>query len=445
MVEPYVLNQIPGLHVRSIEHTLRKDIQKGRRITVLLGSRQVGKTSLMFRLIDYLVHTENTDPNQIEYLDLEFPSILSQVNGLYGRDFLDFLSARGMDTSGKCFVFIDEIHYLDEPSSFLKTMHDHFPQVTLVVSGSSSIRIQKKFKDSLTGRKSIVHITPLDFSEFLDFKGSELAARKAELSIHTILQGGGLPSLSELRFLQNEFNKSYREFTIFGGYPETALLKTAQEKTRLLDEIYQSYVMKDIKDVAKIENLNAFNKMITLLGHQAGSLINISELCVSLGISRPTVEHYLFLLEQTFILTQLRPFFKNKRQEIVKSPKVYFDDPGLRNIAIRNMDVYDQRGDQGILFENAVFSQLKRTLRPLQSIHFYRTKGKAEIDFIVQDKDITPIEVKSGTFKESKIPSSLRAFINRYKPKYAFVVNRDFWAEEKLNKTTLFFIPAWAV
>ncbi|NOQ21969.1 MAG: AAA family ATPase [Candidatus Aegiribacteria sp.] len=445
MVESYLLEQINGLYPRRIESALKHDINSGSRIIVLLGSRQVGKTSLMYRLMEHLLTTEHIAPAQMEYLDLEFPHILSQVNGMFGQDFLDFLSARGMDSSKQCFVFIDEIHYLDEPSSFLKTLHDHFPRITLIVSGSSSLQIQKKFKDSLTGRKSIVHVNPLDFHEFLVFKRSSLAERKSEFSIQTILKNGKLPDLSELRFLQDDFQKLYDEFTIFGGYPGVVFLNTYERKTRLIEEIYQSYVMKDIKDVASIENLNAFNNMISLLSHQVGSLINVSELCVSLGISRPTVEHYLFLLEETFILTALQPFFTNKRKEIVKSSKVYFNDTGLRNVAARNMDPLEQRVDSGMLFENSVFSQLKKSLQPLQSLRYYRTKGKAEVDFVLQEKYVVPLEVKSGILKEPKIPRSLRGFINSYGPEYACLVNRNLWAEQQLNSTTLFFLPAWAV
>ena len=445
MVDSNMLEQIHGLFPRRIESALKHDINSGSRIIVLLGSRQVGKTSLMYRLMEHLVSAEHIVPAQIEYLDLEFPHILSQVNGMFGQDFLDFLSARGMDSSKRCYVFIDEIHYLDEPSSFLKTLHDHFPRITLIVSGSSSLQIQNKFKDSLTGRKNIVHVSPLDFHEFLIFKGSRLAERKSEFSIQTILKNEKLPDLSELRFLQDDFQKLHDEFTIFGGYPGVALLNTYEEKTRLIEEIYQSYVMKDIKDVARIENLSAFNNMISLLSHQVGSLINISELCVSLGISRPTVEHYLFLLEETFILTALQPFFTNKRKEIVKSSKVYFNDSGLRNVAARNMDPLGKRMDSGMLFENSVFSQLKKTLQPLQSLRYYRTKGKAEVDFVLQEKYVVPLEVKSGILKEPKIPRSLRGFISSYSPEYACLVNRNFWAEEQLNSTTLFLLPAWAV
>jgi hypothetical protein len=234
MVDQYILNKLGSLFPRTIETVLHKDLETGSRTIVLLGSRQVGKTSLMYRLIDHLLNTRNITPSMIEYLDLEFPQILSQVSGLFGKDFLDFLRARGIDTSDTCYVFIDEVHYLREPSSFIKTINDHFPNIRLIVSGSSSLQIQKKFKDSLTGRKSIVNVNPLDFSEYLSFRKSDLVLRKSGLSLQSVAENGTLPDLSELRFLGDEFRREYDEFSVFGGYPGTAVLQTHEEKTRLL-------------------------------------------------------------------------------------------------------------------------------------------------------------------------------------------------------------------
>ena len=445
MVEDYILNKTKELFPRQLESALHNPLLQGDEVTVLLGSRQAGKTSILFRLIDFLIKQQKVRKSQIEYLDLEFPQLLSTINGLYGKDFLDFLASRGMDTDKKCYVFIDEIHYLENPASFLKTIHDHFSQINLTVSGSSSLQIQNKFKDALTGRKNIFHVYPLSFSEYLTFKHSDLAEQKKDISIKNILLKGDLPDLSTIRFVQDTFEKVFEEFTVYGGYPRPVLIPDVKERIRHLSEIYQSYVMKDIKDFAEIQNINAFNNMIAMLGHQTGSLINISELCTSLGISRPAVEHYLFLLENTFIITLLKPYFTNRRKEIVKSPKVYFDDTGLRNTAVRNFDPMDQRGDSGSLFENAVYIQLHKKLDSMESLHYYRTKTKSEVDFVLKEKGVIPIEVKYSTFKEPRIPSGLRSFIKTYSPEYSFVICKDMWAKQTLNSTEIFFIPGWAV
>lgn len=444
MVEKRLLEQAKTLKPRKIEDTLRKTLFQ-KPICVLLGSRQVGKTSLMLRLILHLSEKEQISPAQIIYLDLEFPQILSQIDDLYGEDFLSFLKARGVNTEEDVFIFIDEVHYLENPSSFLKILHDHYPNLKLTVSGSSSLAIKHKFKETLTGRKRIFEINPLDFEEFLEFKGSPLLERKRKLNLKLILEEEVRPDISELRFLATEFNKLFEEYIIFGGYPEVTLLDSIEDKIALLSEIYRSYIRRDIKDFAKIGNVSAFNNLVELLGYQIGNLINLSETCNSLNISRPTVENYLFLLENTFVISLVSPYYTNRRQEIIKSSKVFFHDTGLRNSLCRNFDPTNNRMDKGALFENTIWAELHKHLQTLQELHFWRAKSKAEVDFVLRDKEILPIEARYRPFKEIKIPSGLRSFIKTYQPKTACVITKDFFNQTRLNSTRLFFIPGWAI
>lgn len=442
-----ILERSKSLLSRRVEPVLR-DSLFGRGISVLLGARQVGKTSLLMRLVRYLSEEKKVPLSQIEYLDLEYPHLLSEIDGIYGEEFLRFLGARGVDTEKQCYVFIDEIHYLENPSSFLKTLYDHFPNIKLVVSGSSTLQIKHKFKDALTGRKRIFEITPLNFEEFLLFKGSELLKRKRGLNLRRIISEGTLPELGELKYLRKDFTTLFEEYAIFGGYPEVVLLEKEREKQDLLAEIYSSYVRKDIKDFAQIGNVRAFNNLIELLGYQIGNLINISELTSSVGISRNTTENYLSLMENTFLISLISPYFTNRRQEIIKSPKVFFWDSGLRSSLVRNFEHLERRGDRGAIFENVVFEELQKNRQNLETIHYWRTKTKqvhlgAETDFILRGKEVLPIEVKWGELRGSGIPSGLYSFIKTYNPVNAIIVTRDTFGKEKRNNTTVFSLPAW--
>lgn len=441
MVNNLTIEKVKKLFPRKIEPELKK-ILFSNEILVLTGSRQVGKTSLCLRLIHYLLNEKKVPEKQIIYLDLEFPNVLSEVNNLYGEDFLDYLKAHDADTKKKTFVFIDEVHYLDNPSSFLKVLHDHFPTIKLIVSGSSSLEIKRKFKETLTGRKKVFEITPLDFEEFLSFKKSVLEERKKNISFRKIISQGKLPDLKELKFLYNDFKKEFLEFLTFGGYPGVVLKKTKEEKISTLYEIYSSYIHKDIRNFAQIENVNAFNRLVELLANQIGNLLNFSELTTILGISRPTLENYLFLLEQTFVITLLRPFFTNRRQEIVKSTKVFFNDTGLRNGLVRNFDSLERRIDKGYILENKVFTEIKKNLHLTEEPLYWRTKTKSEVDFILRGKDILPIEAKSVIKKQ--IPSGLRAFIEKYKCPSAIIVNENLFDSLTLGKTKVYFLPFWA-
>jgi len=445
MVEKRLLDQAKTLKPRKIEDSLRKALFK-KPISVLLGSRQAGKTSLMLRLLLFLLEDKAVPPEQIVYFDLEYPQILAQIDELYGDDFLTFLKAKGINAQRNIFVFIDEVHYLDNPSSFLKILHDHYPNLKLVVSGSSSMQIRKKFKETLTGRKRIFDIHPLDFEEFLAFKETLLHKKKQAINLNRILTEELDPDiLSEFRFLSHDFEKLFEEFMTFGGYPEVALLSSVEDKIAHLAEIYTSYVRKDIKDFARIENVPAFNRLVELLGHQIGNLINFSELSNSLNISRPTVENYLFLLQNTFVISLLSPYYTNRRQEIIKSSKVFFYDTGLRNSLSRNFDPVDRRIDKGALFENAVWCELQKHIQILHELHFWRTKSKAEVDFVILEKDTLPVEARYRSFKRLKIPSGLRSFIKRYRPKTACVITKDIFSQTVLNDTRILFVPAWAM
>ncbi len=443
MVERSIIKTACGLLPRKIENELQRAVLE-RGVLVLTGARQVGKTSIMYRLIDYLLNKEGVAESQIMYIDLEFPNILSQLNGLYGEDFLRFLRAHDIDTKKRAFVFIDEVHYLTNPSSFLKTVHDHYPQIKLIVSGSSTLKIKDKFADSLAGRKQMYEIFPLDFEEFLDFKGSNLSKRKEEFNIKRMIKSGLPPSLSEVQFIAAEFAGVFEEYVIFGGHPQVVKTESFEGKRRLLIEIYTSYIRKDIKDFAHIENISGFNRLIELLANQIGTPINISELSNSANISRPTVEKYLLLLENTFILSLLPPYYRNSRKEIIKSPKVFFHDCGARNAVIGNFEPLGSRMDTGMLFENAVFSELYKHRGLAEELHFWRTKSKVEADFVVKGKALVPCEVKYG-LKKPKVTPGLGSFINAYAPPIAFVITRDFFAEAAVNETRVFFIPAWAL
>jgi len=162
---------------------------------------------------------------------------------------------------------------------------------------------------------------------------------------------------------------------------------------------------------------------------QIGNLVNLQEVTANLSISRPTVETYLFVLENTFILKCISPFFTNKRKEIVKMPKVYYHDTGMRNEVMRNFQVLSMRSDAGALIENTVFGSLGSRLSITGELKFWRTKSGREVDFIVDGEQVIPVEVKYTAMRSPRIPSGIRSFIREYKPERAYVITRDCFGE----------------
>jgi len=431
-----------NLFPRQILPALEKELKRDN-ILVIVGSRQVGKTSLLALLYKKL------GKKQKVYFDLEDIQLLSQFNNLEFSDFLAYLQEKkGISPNKKTFVFIDEIQYLEHPSSFLKYIFDHYKQIKLIVSGSSSLEIKKKFSDRLTGRKSLYVLYPLDFKEFLIFKNKTFQLRK-KINFKKLLKSQTITMAHQksLNWSKAELEKIFEEFALLGGYPKTVLANDHEEKISILKEIQATYVRKDIKDLAEIENIKVYNNLIEILAAQSSNLLNIDELSNTLRANRKTIERYLFLLENTFITNLVKPFFTNKRKEITKMPKIFFKDVGLRNMLISNFNALEKRPDKGALIENLIYTELKKNLAPLEELYFWRTQTKTEVDFVIkgEKQSLLPIEVKYKKFKSIQIPRGLRSFILTYQPEKAFVITKDFLKQTRLKQTTIFFLPGFLI
>jgi predicted AAA+ superfamily ATPase len=198
---------------------------------------------------------------------------------------------------------------------------------------------------------------------------------------------------------------------LYGGYPEVFLQPDKEIKLKLLEGIYNTYLLREVKDIIGLSDDYKFIKLLKAFALQIGNLVNYNELSELSGYDYKTLKSRLNILEKTYILSFVYPFYRNKRTEIVKNPKVYFFDTGLRNFICENFQPLDLRLDRGALCENYLFSVLKRKNLP---VNFWRTKSKVEIDFIIQKNgQIVPIEVKCQA-NLHKIPRAFYSFNRRY-------------------------------
>jgi hypothetical protein len=420
-------------------------------IVLLTGARQTGKTSLLYLLIKHL-KDKGILPSQIVYFDLENIYDFSLLQGL--KDFNDFwqiLKDKGVDQQKRVFVFIDEVQHLKSPSSFLKYLHDHYkPRLKFIVTGSSSLEIKKKFTDRLTGRVYRFVIKPLNFREFLEFKDERKLAKILSVFNLSFWVSGRHPEKEFEKISsshRHRLNDLLKEYLIFGGYPAVSLKENLLIKQRDLQEIYSLYIRRDIKDIGEIDDVSGYNNLVSLLCFQVGNLVKEQELALSSGLSRPTVKKYLFLLENTYVLKLVLPFFTNKRTEITKTPKVYFEDIGLRNGVINNFSLLNQRADRGAILENFVFSQFSKEDNLYQEIRFWRSQAKNEVDFIWQRnvKEPYPIEVKLNYSYKQPFPSGFKSFISLYRPSKGFIIHQGEFNLLNFKKTRIYVIPAWAI
>ncbi|MBW2107601.1 MAG: ATP-binding protein [Deltaproteobacteria bacterium] len=358
-------------------------------VLVIHGARQVGKTCLMTLIRKEL----QASGVRTHYIDLEDMRLLAVLNE-GPQALLGYLEESGLLQDGKLYLFLDEIQYVTAPSPLLKLLRDHHAdRLKLIVSGSSSFEIKSKFTDSLAGRTVNFELLPLSFREFLRFKGSNILLDKPVKS---------LPLVREIETLFNEF-------VLYGGYPRVALEKTIKAREVYLSQVINTYIRKDIRDLANIRHIQKFNRLLETLAAQCGQLLNITELANTAGISRSTVENYLFILEQTYVIQLLRPFSRNIRAELFKTPKVFFHDTGIAHLLWLKAF---PKTILGSMLENAVFAELRKN-REVDEFFFWRTQDGKEIDFIVPKGDsILPVEVKTSASKIRR--GALRYFSGRY-------------------------------
>jgi len=394
---------------------------------IILGARQVGKTSLMLRIKSKI---EKEFP--CFYFDLEKPQDLERVEAGC-EEFLQYLEIKGASKEKRNVVFIDEIHYLSDPAKFIKLMVDHYSsRIKLVTSGSSSLEIKRKFKESMAGRKFSFYLYPLNFHEFLVFKER---GDLAQLLPEGLFQN--FPREDKTRFFVEEYKRYFLEFLIFGGYPRVALSKDIELKRKVLEEIVTSYILKDVRSLFQIEDIAKFNRLVKLLAINSANLLNASSLSSAAGISQYLASQYITVLENTYLIELLSPYFTNRKKEVVKAHKVYFVDNGLRNYLTGNLDFTEERQDIGALLEGAVFSGFKKR-NERAKLYFWRTQNKAEVDFILEDaQKLYPLEVN----KSGKPTRALYAFMNYYKENKGYVAYPGTFSE----KGNIYLIPIWWV
>jgi len=362
-------------------------------IIVLHGARQVGKTCILY----YLQNLLKEKCLATHFIDLE-DSRYVRILDAGVEEFIRYLSEEGFDGSKytgakeRLFVFIDEIQYLENPSPFMKIIADHYPWLKLIVSGSSSFQIKKKFTDSLSGRTVDFEVYNLSFTEFLLFKKYRFSPAPAYTE----------KKLQELKAL-------YEEYVLFGGYPKIVLAGDVKIKEKYLQQIIDTYIKKDIRDLADIKDVNKFNRLVEALASQSGQLLNVFELSNTCNIAKPTVENYLFLLEQTYVVKSVRPFSRNLRSELSKTPKIFFYDTGLMQMLwLKELP----KEVMGQVFETSIFAELVKKYGS-QRVAYWRTTDKKEIDFVLKKgKSYLPLEVKLN-FAQFKA-SSIKYFKEKY-------------------------------
>jgi hypothetical protein len=359
-------------------------------VLIFVGARQAGKTTILHQLEEEIKNKPHF------FINLEDKEICH----LLDKSPKEIFKILPINFEKRTYIFIDEIQYLKDPTNFLKYIFDQYQsKIKLIVSGSSAFYLDKRFKDSLAGRKKIFNVYTASLKEFFKFKEFD------NLSIK---------KFNDLTLIERDkFKELYYEYLIFGGYPRV-IMASIEEKKEVLRDIVYSYVKKDIYE-ANIRQDEIFYRLMKILAQQIGNLVNSSELSLTLGVSKTAIDNYLYVMQKSFHISLIRPFYKNIRKELVKMPKIYFYDFGLRNFLVNNFEPFLLRTDKGQILENYFFRSLINRYY-IDQIKFWRTVDGAEVDFVVEDKAYE-IKVNKKLAKVSKY----KLFQKKY-PKIRFEI-----------------------
>ena len=368
------------MYTRNLQSVIQERCFQGKAI-ILLGARQVGKTTLLKKIIQ---------EQQVDalYLNCDEPPTVAALTKCNLKELQMVIGANK-------FVVIDEAQKVDNIGLTLKLIVDNMPDVQVIATGSSAFELRNCLNEPLTGRKYEYQMFPISSKEIYQSSG------------YIDLKG-----LLETRL-------------IYGSYPD--ILNHASDARELLRMLTDSYLYKDILATDNLRKPDVLDKLLRALAFQVGSEVSYNELAQTVGTDSKTVERYIELLEKCYIIFRLHGLSRNLRNELKKAKKIYFYDNGVRNAVIQQFAPLELRNDAGALWENFFISErIKRNhyQQNYCNIYFWRTKSQLEIDYIEeQNGQMTAFEMKWNPKKSNtSIPET---FLNAYDVKETVVITPD--------------------
>lgn len=368
--------------IRQLQERIETRMFAGKAI-IVIGARQVGKSTLFRMIID----KQNLPTLQLNCDEPETRDMLSNTN----------IANLRLLIANNRIVMIDEAQRVENIGMTLKLITDNFPDVQLLVTGSSSFELQDKLNEPLTGRKFEYHLFPISTAEILNSQGLM------------------------------KVNQTLEQRLIFGSYPD--IITHAEDAKELLTNLAGSYLYKDLLSLDSVRRPTLLSKILTALALQVCSEVSYNEIAQIVGTDNKTVEKYIDLLEKCYIIFKLSAFNRNLRTELKKSKKIYFYDNGVRNAILNNFAPLSLRQDTGALWENFIISERIKANQyssRYANSYFWRTTTQQEIDYIEEcDGQFSLFEMKWNPRRSNtKFPAS---FESAYDVKEKFVVTPEHW------------------
>src|SRR3989338_5915219 len=397
-----------------IKREIEADLQRWlfeREIMAIRGARQAGKTTLLMKLKERLIE-KGIDGKNIIYLSFEddIQRIAFEQNPI--KFVNSYLGTEDL------YLLLDEVQYIRDVGKKFKLIFDSLNNIKIIITGSSSFDLTNLGK-YLVGRIIFLDLHPFSFLEFLRARGERYEKIYKEYKFDFKKD-----KIEKSPFIE-ELNALLKEYLTYGSYPRI-VLADIDKKNELLKNIFITYIEKDIVSLYGNKHRDEIIKLMQLLASTKG-IVKYESLSSDSKLRFNELKHVLSILQDSFTISIVKPFYKNLTTELKKNPKIYFIDYGIRNHLAEKIN-FD------VLYENFVYNELSRK----NKVTYWRTTAKTEIDFVVQTKEnLIAVEVKTVP----KITRALRSFIDAYKIQTALVVNLNETKKDKINGCDVFYLP----
>lgn len=376
------------------------------RAKLVVGPRQAGKSTWIWSWI------QDRRPEEVLVLNAEEALIRR-----WAESPVQVVSDITRELPAVRTIFVEEAQHLDEAGLFLKGLVDARRGFDILATGSSSFHLESRTRESLAGRAVRRRLLPLSLEELLRFEGSPVPAVRTGQA---------------RRILDRQ--------QVVGGYPGVWF---HADPAMALSDLVEAFVLRDASDRFRIQQPEAFRRLLELAAGQIGQMASYAEWASLLGVAANTVRDWLGLLEESWILRRLPPFAGGKRLEITGAPRVHFFDIGVRNRLLGALggDIA-RRPDRGALAEGWAYGELAKTVPPDWTIHYWRTKGGAELDFVIaQGERVVGVEIKAG--KRVALSRSVRSFIDAYSPEVVVLASQALEepVEQRIGRTRVLAVP----
>lgn len=424
-----------GLYPLKRDHfsILKKEIE-GPRITIIAGPRRVGKSILIKQAIEDLIQKGN-NPRNILYYSMDDPSLSVYSEEVF-KDLVDYFSDN-IALEGKKYIFLDEIHLFNGWYKWIKAFYDRKKDIKFVITGSSSLHLQKEANFYLRGRTSEIEMFPLNFFEFVKFSG----IKTEKIGYQELL---GLDEF-EVRKIQSNLRNSFNEYLTVGGFPEWFEIRNHEDAklrwfTMLIEDIPKKAIFEDITTLFEIRNAKILEQVFAFIVAYQSKIISYETINDVVKLDRATLINYIEFLKSSYLLAEVLKFAGIKEQ-IKAKKKFLVIDQGLRNAVLKEYEIREE--NLGFVLENVIginlFLHCKRNDKKL-----YYWKINDEIDFVISNKEekAIPVEVKYKNIINDADKKSSNNFLKRFRKEKAFLITKNLYGKEKLSQGILYFIPA---